>query len=313
MERVEVRDLGEGRQMMDLGFRETEGLVASFVLPLEQGLAVVETGPTTCVERLEHGLAALGHAPSEVRQIFVSHIHLDHAGGLGAAATRFPNATLYAHERGVPHLVDPARLVASARRAWGASADPIWGAILPVPAPRIVALRGGESFPLARGRLEVLATPGHASHHLSFFDTATDSLLSGDSMGVRLEGAPWPRPAVPPPDLDLELLFDSLDRMEAHAPRRILYTHFGPSLDAAEDFRTYRVEVRAWRDAALEAAREEPSVAHVARALRLAEERRLAGRAPSAAASTAEESVSGFEMAAQGFLRYFERRGLLVG
>ena len=306
-----VVDLGVGRQMIDLGFRDTEGLVASFVIPMEEGVTVVETGPTTCLPALRQGLAAAGVEPSEVRRILVTHIHLDHAGGLGAASAMFPNATLYVHERGAAHMVDPTKLIASARRAWGPSADPIWGTIAPAPAARLRSLQGGERLPVRGGELVVVATPGHAQHHLSFLDGPTRSVLTGDAAGVRLTGAPRPRPAIPPPDLDLEALFRSVDEMAALEPRRLLYTHFGPSEQAARDLRVYKEEVRAWRDAALEAARVEGSVANVARALQEVEHRRAVAAGAEPLDLTRGELVSGYELAAQGLLRYFRTHGVL--
>ena len=168
-------DLGAGRCYADLGFRESEGLVASYFLPQDDGWTVVETGPTPCIPPLLNALDQAGIDRAEVRRVFVTHIHLDHAGGLGAIAQSLPNATLYAHEAGAPHLVDPSRLIASARRAWGEAADPLWGTILPVPAERLVALHGGESFPVRGGTLTAIPTPGHARHHLAFLDTGTGS------------------------------------------------------------------------------------------------------------------------------------------
>ncbi|MCI4360606.1 MAG: MBL fold metallo-hydrolase, partial [Thermoplasmata archaeon] len=222
MPRGVVRELGAGRMMIDLGFRDAEGLVASYVIPGDSGFTLVETGPTTCLPALRQGLDAAGISPEEVQRVFVTHVHLDHAGGLGAAAAAFPHATLYAHARGVPHMSDPTRLVASARRAWGAAADPLWGIIAPVPASRIVALHGGESFPIRGGELRALYTPGHAQHHVAFLDTGLAAVLVGDAAGVRLEGAPRARPAIPPPDLDLEAMFSSLDAMAALDPKVIL-------------------------------------------------------------------------------------------
>src|SRR5271156_5186480 len=119
MSRGSVRELGAGRMLIDLGFRDTEGLVASYLIPGDLGATLVETGPTPCLPALRRGLDAAGVSPEEVQRIFVTHIHLDHAGGLGAAAAAFPNATLYVHVRGAAHLIDPTRLIASARRAWG--------------------------------------------------------------------------------------------------------------------------------------------------------------------------------------------------
>ncbi len=299
--------------MIDLGFRDTEGLVASYLLPGPEGRwTLIETGPTPCIPRLIEGVGAGGITPSDIDRILVTHIHLDHAGGLGAAARAFPRARLYVHRIGVPHMVDPSRLMASARRAWGAAADPLWGEILPVPADRVVALTGGERLPLRDGELEVLATPGHAGHHLSFVDRPTGALLAGDSAGVRVEGQFRPRPAIPPPDLDLELLFASLDRMQAARPRQVLYTHFGRSPDGPKDLETYRRAVAEWRDVALAAAKVDPSVGHVARALQDHEE--SAARSADGSARDEERGVlvSGYDLAAQGLLRYFTVHGLLT-
>ncbi len=303
-----VVELGRGRRLLDLDFRDTEGLVAAYLLPAPDGYVLLETGPTTCREALLRGLAAAGVFAEEVRHVLVTHIHLDHAGGMGALADALPRATFYAHELGVPHLVDPSRLVASARRAWGAAADPIWGPIPPVPAARLIPLRGGERIPLRDGELEVLATPGHARHHLSFFDTGLRGMFTGDSAGVRLERSDRLRPAVPPPDLDLEQLFASVEAMRRLDPRLVLFSHFGPSPSGAGDLARYRSIVERWRDVALAAAREREDVQFVARRLR--EEDEAAGsKEPVDRAGL----VSGYDLAAQGFVRYFETRGLLGG
>jgi glyoxylase-like metal-dependent hydrolase (beta-lactamase superfamily II) len=308
--RPEVRELGEGRLLLDLDFRDTEGLVAAYLLPADDGWTLIETGPTTCRTPLLDGLRAAGVTPAEIRHVFVTHIHLDHAGGVGALAEVLPRAQFYAHELGVPHLIDPSRLVASARRAWGAAADPLWGPILPTPAPRITALRGGERFPLG-GDLEVLATPGHAKHHLAFFDTRLRGLFTGDGAGVRLERSTHLRPAVPPPDLDLDLLFSSVETMRGKDPRFVLFSHFGPSPDGPADLARYRAIVTDWRDVALRAARENPDPEYVAR--RLAEHDAQTLRAEGVSPSEAEREslVSGYDLAAKGFLRLFETHGEL--
>ncbi len=307
MTRPAVRDLGNGRQLLDLDFRDTEGLVAAYLLPEEEGYSLIETGPSTCRSALLEAIGRAGISPEEVRHVYVTHIHLDHAGGMGAVVESFPRATFYAHEAGVPHLVDPTRLIASARRAWGAAADPLWGTIVPVPAPRVVALHGGERFPLRGGELTVLATPGHARHHLAFFDSGIRGVFTGDGAGVRLEQSAHLRPAVPPPDLDLEALFTSLEVMRRTDPRLVLFSHFGPSPDGASDLVRYRTVVEQWRDVALAAARERADVTFVASKLRAYDEAASAGDA----ASDRESLVSGYDLAAMGFLRYFETHGLI--
>ncbi len=308
MLRPRVIELGEGRKMLDLDFRDTEGLVAAFLLPGPDGWALVETGPTSCRDALLRAVGAAGVEPSEVRDVLVTHIHLDHAGGVGALAESFPRATFHAHELGIRHLTDPERLVASARRVWGAASDQLWGPVVPAPASRLHALRGGERLPLSGGELEVLATPGHAKHHLAFLDTRLGAVFAGDGAGVLLEGSSRIRPAVPPPDFDLAELFASLERMRAADPRYLLLSHFGPTPHGAADLPRYRETVERWRDVALAAAKERPDPEAIAQALHAAD-------APAAGEDVGDRAslVSGYDLAAQGFLRYFQTHGLLPG
>ena len=308
--RPRVIDLGQDRKLLDIDFRDTEGLVAAYLLPQEEGWTLIETGPSSCRAALLDGVRRAGVSPGEIRRVFVTHIHLDHAGGVGSLADALPHATFYAHALGVPHLIDPTRLIASARRAWGAAADPLWGPIVPVPAPRIEALQGGERFALRGGELAVLATPGHAKHHLAFFDSGTRGIFTGDGAGVRLERSRRIRPAVPPPDLDLDLLFSSLEAMRRLDPALVLYSHFGPSPDGAADLGRYRTIVEEWSDVALAAAREKADSGYVAEKLR-AHDQAGAPAAVPGAGSDRTGLVSGYELAAQGFLRFFETRGVL--
>jgi glyoxylase-like metal-dependent hydrolase (beta-lactamase superfamily II) len=312
MARPEVRDLGEGRKLLDLDFRDTEGLVAAYLLPEPEGWALVETGPTTCHAVLLRGIAEAGVDVRDVRHVFVTHIHLDHAGGVGALTDALPNATFLAHRVGVPHLVDPSRLVASARRAWGAASDPLWGPIVPVPPARLIALDGGERFPLQGGTLEAIATPGHARHHLSFYDDRLGAVFTGDSAGVRLERSTHLRPAVPPPDLDLEQLFASVDEMRRRNPRLVLFSHFGPSPDGPRDLERYRAIVEAWRDVALRAAQERADVGFITARLQEYDAESLAREGHRPSELDRESLVSGYELAAAGYLRYFETHGLVA-
>jgi glyoxylase-like metal-dependent hydrolase (beta-lactamase superfamily II) len=304
-------ELGGGRLLLDLEFRDTEGLVASYALPAREGWYLVETGPTTARAHLLAGLSAAGIAPGEVAKVFVTHIHLDHAGGVGALADALPNARFYAHRAGVPHLVDPGRLVASARRAWGAAADPLWGPIVPVLSDRITPLDGGERFELRDGSLEVLATPGHARHHLAFLDTSRRAVLTGDAAGVHLPGSPRARPAVPAPDLDLGLLYDSLDRMAATGAQEYWYTHFGPKRATEHTLAEYRAAVEAWREVALRTARSGADERVVAAALREYEEGWSRAEGRPLPDGDPGALVSGYDLAAQGLLRYLRTRGEL--
>ncbi len=307
MSAVSVHELGRDRQLIDLDFRGTEGLIGSYVLPESEGFSLIETGPGSCRDELLAGLDRAGIELGQIRHVFGTHIHLDHAGGMGTLVDAFPRATFYVHELGLPHMVDPTRLILSARRAWGPVFDQLWGTVAPVPTSRVVGLRGGESFAVRGGEIQVVATPGHARHHLAYFDTALRAIFTGDAAGVRLPGSSHLRPAVPPPDLDLEALFASLETMRAMDPTLVLYTHFGPSPDGVSDLARYRVAVEDWRDVALAAARQRPEVAWVER--RLAEHDAESRQEPGVAER--ESLVSGYQLAAAGFLRYFETHGLL--
>jgi glyoxylase-like metal-dependent hydrolase (beta-lactamase superfamily II) len=304
-----VRELGRGRQLIDLGFRDTEGLVASYLIPEDDGWMVVETGPTTCRDLLLRGIELAGVERTAVRHVLVTHIHLDHAGGAGALLDDLPNAEFFAHRLGLPHLLDPTRLVASARRVWGAAADPLWGPIIPVTPNRIQPLVGGEQFAVQGGALEVLNTPGHAKHHLAFFDAPTRAILTGDGAGVRIERAPRPRPAIPPPDLDLEELYRSIDAMRQKNPGAVWYSHFGPAPNGADDLAIYPGICEEWKQIAWKASQESSDPKFVAQRLREYEESRAAAEESTRMAENREDLVSGYEIAAMGLLHYFEKKG----
>ncbi|MHB1435583.1 MAG: MBL fold metallo-hydrolase [Thermoplasmata archaeon] len=304
-----MHELGHGRFMLDLGFRGTPGLIASFLLPGDDGWSILETGPATCKLQLLKGLEAAGLDRTEVRRVAVSHVHLDHAGGVGALLPELPHATVYAHALGVPHLIDPTRLEASARQAWGPQMDSLFGRLAPVPADRIRPLTGGERWPLRSGDLEILATPGHARHHLAFVDTALSGVFTGDAAGVRLSTSWRTRPAVPPPDLDLDLLYASLDRMRDAQIHQVVRTHFGPDPDGPCSLGEYRSIVEEWRAVAWAAFQESPDPERIADRLRAyeADREQVAGH-PHHPADTGVQ-FSDYDLAARGFLRYFQTRG----
>src|SRR4051794_39692723 len=168
-------------EIIDLGFMETEEIIASFLLTGEGPAAIVETGPTTCLENLMRGLEERGVAPENVEKVFVTHIHLDHSGASGHLTQLLPNATFYVHEVGYPHLVDPSKLLKSAARLYGEeNMDKLFGEAQPVPKDRLVKLEGGEEIEAAGGLLAAHYTPGHAYHHLAFYEPRSGALFTGD-------------------------------------------------------------------------------------------------------------------------------------
>lgn len=189
---------------------------------------LVETGSQTSVPVVLRALDGLGVAVGDLAGIVVTHIHLDHAGGVGDLARAFPDATVYVHPEGARHLSDPSRLVASAARVYGDMLDEVYGRLDPTPAGRIRALEDGEAIPVGGGRsLTAVHSPGHARHHLALHDSESGVLFAGDAVGVRLPDVGVLRPATPPPDFDLDLAVRSLHLFAARRPSRVALAHFG--------------------------------------------------------------------------------------
>jgi glyoxylase-like metal-dependent hydrolase (beta-lactamase superfamily II) len=189
---------------------------------------LVETGSQSSVPVLLAALADHGLGPDDLAGIAVTHVHLDHAGGVGDVARAFPRARVYVHPRGARHLSDPSRLVASAATVYGDALDSLYGRLEPTEASRVHALEDGEAVVLGHGRtLRAVHSPGHAKHHLALQDSDSGALFVGDAVGVRLPGAGVLRPATPPADFDLALALDSLSRFAACAPSALALAHYG--------------------------------------------------------------------------------------
>lgn len=183
---------------------------------------LIDPGPGSCLPTL---LEALGDA--RPKALLLTHIHLDHAGASGALARRWPDLEVYVHERGARHLIDPERLLQSARRLYGEDMDRLWGEFLPVPEPQLRVLQGGET--LLDGRFDIAYTPGHASHHVSYLHEGT--AFVGDVGGVRIAGSSMTVPPTPPPDIEIEAWHESIARIRAWSPGRLAMTHFGDNDD----------------------------------------------------------------------------------
>ena len=192
---------------------------------------LVETGSQSSVPTLLAALADVGVGPSDLAGIVVTHIHLDHAGGVGDVARAFPDATVYVHEKGARHLADPARLVRSAAQVYGDLLDSLYGRLDPTPADRIHVLDDGEEITIGPGSsLVTIDSPGHAKHHLGLHhvgDGASGLLFAGDAVGVRLPDGGVLRPATPPPDFDLDQALHSVQRFRDRQPTGLALAHYG--------------------------------------------------------------------------------------
>lgn len=224
-------------------------LTAGFLVDGPQP-ALVETGSQSSAETVLEELGAAGLGPQDLRWIIVTHIHLDHAGGVGDIAAAFPAATVVVHEQGARHLTDPSRLIDSASRVYGPLLDGLYGRMVPVPQERVVAARDGHRVDVGDGRALVMVdSPGHAKHHHAVLDEQTGTLMVGDAVGVKLPDIGELRPATPPPDFNLDQAAASLRRFRQLRPQRVVLTHYGtvPEPDAtlaeAEDVLHRWVEV----------------------------------------------------------------------
>src|SRR5215212_1769231 len=189
---------------------------------------LVETGSQSSVPALLAALAELNVDAADLAGVAVTHIHLDHAGGVGDVARAFPGATVYVHEKGARHLADPSRLVASASQVYGDLLDSLYGRLDPTPAERIRVLEDGDEVVVGPGHsLTAVDSPGHAKHHLAVHDSDSGILFAGDAVGVRLPDAGVLRPATPPPDFDLDQALASLRRFADRRPSGIALAHYG--------------------------------------------------------------------------------------
>ena len=211
--------------------------------------ALVETGPTTSVDAVAAGLHALGLGADDLAHIVVTHIHLDHAGGAGRLAKAFPKATVWVHERGTPHLADPTRLVSSATRVYGEDRlNALFGPVDPTPRERLRSVAEGDVIDFGDRSLEVLYTPGHASHHVSLVDSSSGAVFTGDALGVHLPDVPVLQPATPPPDIDVELGVQSIERIRERGSEAglLLFSHFGPVVEVDELCHIASTRLRKW-------------------------------------------------------------------
>jgi glyoxylase-like metal-dependent hydrolase (beta-lactamase superfamily II) len=231
---------------LDLHWMGKAQCIASALICSEDFAALVDPGPGSTIESLRKQLAAHRLRVADLRAILLTHIHLDHAGATGALVRENPTLRVYVHNRGIPHMVDPAKLLASAERLYGAEMGPLFGEFLPVPVANLEALDGGETLTLGSREIRTLYTPGHASHHVTYFDPTDRVAFVGDTAGICIEGHRFILPATPPPDIALELWAASLESILQLHPRRLFLTHFGYSDHAEKHLHEYGKRLVQW-------------------------------------------------------------------
>jgi glyoxylase-like metal-dependent hydrolase (beta-lactamase superfamily II) len=214
---------------VDLEYLGSPGHIGACLLETPDGLAVVDPGPAVTLPRLHRALRDLGATLQDVRIVLVTHIHLDHAGAVGTMADQMPRLRVFVHEAGAPHLVDPGRLMRSATMIYGEEhMDRLWGEMRPVPAGCITPVGDSMRCDFGGRIVRAAATPGHARHHLAWYDEDSGIAFTGDVVGEQFPGAPGRAiPVTPPPDIDVPLMVASGRRILAWEPERLLPTHFG--------------------------------------------------------------------------------------
>lgn len=241
-----MEEIAPKTTLIDVEYLGHPKVIAACLLESEGDMAIVDPGPTSALFTLRRKLDELGVGVQGLHTILLTHIHLDHAGATGTLVEENPRIRVYVHQRGAPHMIDPAKLLESARRLYGEQMERLWGQFLPVPAESVRALAGGEELNIAGRKLEVVYTPGHASHHVSYFDAARGLAFIGDTAGIRIENAQTVLPITPPPDIDLEGWAGSWKQIEARRPDRLFLTHFGPANPVPEHLAELRERLEEW-------------------------------------------------------------------
>ena len=226
-----METIARGMTYVDLDFQGKQRVIATAVLQGPRGVALVDPGPSTCLDTLRSSLEHHGIGIGDLTALLLTHIHLDHAGVTGSLLKENPDIAVYVHELGAPHVVDPTKLLASAGRLYGDDMERLWGEVLPVPEGNVRRLQGGEHIGVSDRELEVAYIPGHASHHVGYFDRSSGVAFVGDTAGLRTGTELFAMPPTPPPDIDLEKWEQSIGLIREWRPATLFMTHFGPHED----------------------------------------------------------------------------------
>jgi glyoxylase-like metal-dependent hydrolase (beta-lactamase superfamily II) len=232
--------------LLDLNWIGQTRCIATALLRSDNFNTLIDPGPGSTLDTLRERLEWHRLRVADLNAILLTHIHLDHAGATGALVRENPALQVHVHARGAAHMIDPGKLLDSARRLYGQEMQKLFGDFLPVPENNLRILQGGETLALGSRELRVLYTPGHASHHVTYFDPTERVAYVGDTAGISMEGHPFILPATPPPDINLELWYASLDAIAQLRPRRLFLTHFGYSDQPERHLNAYRERLQHW-------------------------------------------------------------------
>lgn len=281
----------------------SEKLTSIFTVFLvsEGGGALLEPGPASNIPGIMDGLQQIGFDPSRLAYIIPTHIHMDHAGASGSLAQQLPQVKVLVHPDGKRHMVDPSRLIASTRMAFGDNFEDAYGPLLPVPESQVVVPEDGEAIKLGERELKMVYSPGHASHHMSVYDTRSGALFCGEALGVPAPDTQAPLPHAAPPGFDMEVYLDTMEKLRALKPKLLLYSHGKIGHDPDSLITAAEKNTRLFADmvlSALKAGEDEEQIRQRSRELM----QQVTGKVD-------DRIMLGMTVA--GFIFYFKKRGLV--
>ena len=243
-----MKDFAADTIPIDVNFLGRPQAIAACLLRSPSALAVIDPGPESTLPALRAGLAAQGVSVGDLDAILLTHIHFDHAGATGTLVRENPRLAVHVHEKGARHMADPAKLLSSAERLYGDALHKLYGEFVPVPAENLRVLKGGEKLSIGSRDLNVLYTPGHASHHVSYIDGTRGIAFVGDTAGIRIAGRPFVMPVTPPPDIDLETWQVSVALIRSLQPDMLFVTHFGFAGDPPNHLSEHMTRLEWWAE-----------------------------------------------------------------
>jgi glyoxylase-like metal-dependent hydrolase (beta-lactamase superfamily II) len=300
---MHTKEIGENLFLIDLETGGFKNLIGSYVLKGTKAI-VVETGPSSSISNLLSGLKELNVKAEDVAYVAISHVHIDHGGGAGALLKFLPNAKVIVHPRGAPHLVNPKKLWLQAKEVLGNVAE-IFGDPEPVPEDRIIVAADGRTFDAGNSvKLKVVEILGHASHHLSYYESLHEGVFPGDAAGIYLSKFDVVVPTAPPP-FRLDIALASLDKLVSLNPMALYYSHFGKASNAVKRLQDYALQIKLWADIAAEGIKNRQSP-EVIRERILAEDK-VVGKLASFLKSHPIYVKTVLENSVQGFVDFAEK------
>jgi glyoxylase-like metal-dependent hydrolase (beta-lactamase superfamily II) len=291
--------------LIDLHFLGYAKAIASFLIETAEGPVLVETGPHSTLKALAEGVLRAGYQLEDIQHVFLTHIHLDHAGASWAFARH--GAKIYVHPAGAPHLADPSKLMDSARRIYLDQMDALWGEMQPIPAAQLVTVNHQESFQIGGKTLVAHHTPGHAVHHIAW--QLDNALFTGDVAGVRIMQGPV-APPCPPPDINLEDWLHSLALIEK-LPVSVYYlTHFGPVTETATHLHDLKERLQAWAQWIRPKVLEQADPKAITPEFQQFVKEELLSKGISANDIAVYEAANPSWMSVAGLMRYWKKKGI---